>query len=154
MTRKTTIISSLAIVALLGMAALSFAGPGYGPGYGCGGPGYGKYNDLTPEKQAAMDKIVGKYRARMIELRDQVWAKSATLEAMTNAGNADEAKISKLVSDISELRGEMWENRDAMTAELEKETGIRAYGRGGRGGCGNGYYPGNGGRGPGFMHRW
>jgi len=164
MTRKNILITSLSIIALLAMASLSFAGQGHGRGYGHGymsgkGCGYGVmsyYSDLTPEKQAAVDKIVEKHSAKQLELRDKMWAKHATLEAMINAGNADEAKISKLISEMSALRDQMWENRNALRTELEKETGIVMHNRSlGRGGYGPGTcYDSDGqGRGRG-MNRW
>lgn len=131
MTRKNVTITALAAVLVLAMAAFAVAGPGYGRGNGgaCGGPGYGPgnmYSQLTPEKQAAVEKIFDKYTVKFSELRDQMWTKRATLQAMVNGGNADEAKIGQLTADISNLRQQMWDTRDAMAAELEKETGITA----------------------------
>lgn len=161
MNKKHITITAIAAILVLSMAALSIAGPGYGRGYGrggCGGPGYGAngaYSQLTPEKQVAVNKIYEKYQVKFAELRDQMWAKHATLQAMINGGNADEKKIAALTSEVSNLRQQMWDMRDAMGAELEKETGIVA---------GNGYAacpaygqancPGGGGYGNrGFGHR-
>ncbi|WP_187170417.1 Spy/CpxP family protein refolding chaperone [Salidesulfovibrio onnuriiensis] len=160
MTKKTIIIPALSIVALLAMAAMSFAGPGYNQGRGgCGyaNGGFAFYDNLTPEKQKAVDVIVDKYRTQQQDLRDQLWAKQATLEAMINGGNADEAKITKLIGQMRDIRTKMGANRDAMRAELEKETGIVLPNRGcGRGGFGPGTcYDNDGqGRGQGNGQRW
>lgn len=157
MTKKNITITALAAVLVMAMTAISFAGPGYGRG-GCpgSGPGVG-YSQLTPEKQAAVDKIVESYSKQFTELRDQMWTKHATLQAMVNGGNADEAKIGKLTSEISGLRTQMWDLRDKMSAELEAETGIAGFARGascpGGGQRGQGRYMQQGrGMGPGMMY--
>ncbi len=58
MTNKNITTIALAAVLVMSMSAFAFAGPGYGRG-NCGGNGYGvnsAYSQLTPEKQAAVDK--------------------------------------------------------------------------------------------------
>lgn len=139
MTRKTLIFSIVAI-AMLSMAAMAYAGPGYGRG-GCGGPGgagYGHgngfYSQLTPEKQAAVDGIFEKYRAKQIELRDKSRAAHIKLEAFANSGNPDEKRIDALVAELTDIREQMRDNRAAMAEEIEAETGLRFDGRGRRGG--------------------
>lgn len=142
MTRKNITITALAAVLVMAMTAVSFAGPGYGRG-GCsayGGPGAG-YAQLTPEKQAAVDKIVESYAKQFDELRTEMWTKHSTLQAMINGGNADEKKIGELTADISALRTQMWELREKMATDLEAETGIAGFAR--RASC-PGY--GNGGK--------
>jgi zinc resistance-associated protein len=168
MSKKNITTSALAVALVLSMAAFAVAGPGYGRG--CGGPGYGPnsaYVPLTPDQQAAADQIIEKYDAQFDELRDQMWTKHSVLQAMINGGNADEKKIGKLTSDISSLRKQMWDMRNAMSAELVK-AGVPA-GRGlgncpGYGrfsgdddgpGCGRGMGQGRGngqGYGPGMMN--
>ena len=147
MSKKNLTISALAAVLVLAMAAFAVAGPGYGRG-GCGGPGFGQgnmYSQLTPEKQAAVEKIYDKYIPQFTELRNQMWTKHSTLQAMVNGGNADEAKIGKLTADISDLRQKMWDLRDAMSDELVAETGITAgNGFGGCPGYGQASCPGYG----------
>lgn len=154
MTKKNITITALVAVLVMSMAAFAFAGPGYGGkgyGRGCGGNGgYGYANtQLTPEKQAAVDKIVESYSAKFTELKTAMWTKQSTLQAMVNGGEADEKKIGKLTAEISGLRTQMGDLRDKMAVELEKETGIEGYGfgrRSGRSGCpggGGGYGAGN-----------
>jgi len=111
MSKKNITITALAGVLVLAMAAMSFAGPGYGRGFGgCGGPGSGPngaYSQLSPEKQAAVDKIYEKYDAQFDELRTAMWTKHSTLQAMINGGDANEKKIGKLTAEISDLRTKM-----------------------------------------------
>jgi len=138
MSKKNITITALAAVLVMSMAAFAVAGQGYGRG-GCPGYGSGAYNQLTPEKQAAVDKIFESYRPKFTELRNEMWTKHATLQAMVNGGEADEKKIGKLTSELTELRDTMWNMREKMAVELEKETGIkgfgaRSYGRGCPGG--------------------
>jgi len=126
MTNKNITTIALAAVLVMSMSAFAFAGPGYGRG-NCGGNGYGAnsaYSQLTPEKQAAVDKIVDKYAVQFKDLRTEMWTKHATLQAMINGGNADEKQIAKLTAGIAELRDKMWDTRDKMATALEKETGI------------------------------
>ena len=157
MTRNIT-ITALAAALILTMAAWSFAAPGYGRG-GPGSGANGTFSQLTPEKQAAVDKIYEKYNVKFTELRNEMMTKQATLQAMVNGGNADEKKIGSLTTDISKVRTQMWELRETMSSELVKETGIvtgsgygscPAYGQGGQGGNGRGGWHG-GGRGQGRM---
>jgi len=132
MTNKNITITALAAVLVMSMAAFAFAGPGYGRG-NCGGNGYGMnsaYSQLTPEKQAAVDKIVEKYSTKFSEIRTEMWTKHSTLQAMVNGGQADEKKIGKLTKEITDLRDKMQDTRQQMADALEKETGIVA---------GNGY---------------
>lgn len=162
MNKKNITITALAAVLVLSLAAMAVAGPGYGRGHGGGYHHNGVYSQLTPEKQAAVDSIYNKYEPKFDELRTQMWTKHATLQALVNGGNADEKKIAGLTSELTKLRDQMWDTRNAMRAELEKETGIVAYnGRGQGRGCAGGdcgYGQGRGqGRGqgcPGFGQNW
>lgn len=151
MNKKNMIVTGLAAMLVLAMAAWSVAGPGYGRGYGaCGGPGYGSaYSQLSPEKQAAADAIYEKYSAQYNELKTEMWTKHSTLQAMVNGGDADEKKIGKLTADITELRDKMYDLRKQMGDELTEATGITAgRGYGGCPGYGQSGCPGYGG-GPG-----
>lgn len=155
MTKKNITITALAAALVLTMAAWSFAGPGYGRG-GCGGPGSGAngaYTQLSPEKQAAVDKIYEKYAPQFTELRDAIWTKHSTLQAMVNGGDANEKKIGTLTADISKLSEQMRTLRTTMSDELVKETGITvgngygscpAYGQASCPGGGQGRGPGGG----------
>jgi zinc resistance-associated protein len=114
------------------MAAFAMAaGPNSGRGFAgaCGGPGYGAaYSQLTPEKQAEVNAVVDKYQPQFETMRNQIWAKRSTLQAMINGGKDDEQAITKLVTDISTLRNKMRDLRATMSDELVKATGIAAFG--------------------------
>ncbi|MEF2232241.1 MAG: periplasmic heavy metal sensor [Pseudodesulfovibrio sp.] len=154
MTKRNITTMALALALVMAVASFAVAGPG-GRGQmgfergGCGacndGPGLrGLYNQLTPEKKAAVDTIFESYRVKFNEVRDAMRTKHAVLEAMVNGGQADEKKIAKVVSDMSSLRDKMFDLRKAMSADLSKELGIDlAQGGFGCGGPGFGG-PGNG----------
>lgn len=157
MTKKTITITTLCAALVLAMAVWATAGPGYGRGYGgCGGPGWGAnsgYSQLSPEKQAEADKVFEKYSAKFNELRNEMWAKHSTLQAMINGGDANEKKIAELTADITQAKEAMWQVRQEMSNELVKVTGITS--QGGYGGCpgyGQSDCPGyGGGRGRGWQ---
>lgn len=124
MNTKNISIAAMAAFLILGMTAMAFAAPGQGRnGRGAGLNSKGVYSQLTPEKQKAVDAIYDKYDGKFDSLRTQLWTKHSTLQALINGGNADEKKIGGLIADINELRDQMRDTREAMRADLEKETG-------------------------------
>lgn len=149
MTKKNITTTVMAAALILALSSWAIAGPGSGRG-GCGAPGWGQnpYAQLSPEKQAAADAIFAKYDGQIDEVRDALWAKHATMQALINGGKADEKKYATLVSEIRVLRDKMRELRASLDNELVKETGImpRAgrFGRGFGPDCGSGYGPGCG----------
>lgn len=138
-----------ALAALLILSSVAFAGPGHGRGYG---PGAGSfYGNLTPEKQAAVDKIFEKHQKAFFDLHEQMWAKGTELEALTRSGKADKADIEALVADMGKIRTQMDQERQSLASEISKETGVKlpAYGYGyGMGGSGYGHHMWGGGYGP------
>lgn len=144
MTKKNITTTVMAAALILALSSWAVAGPGYGRG-ACGGPGWGQtpYAQLSPEKQAAAEAIFAKYDAQIDEVRDALWTKHATMQAMINGGKADEKKLGVLVGEIRVLRDKMRELRASMDDELVKETGIMPRaGRSGRGlgpDCGPGF---------------
>lgn len=174
MTKKNLTTMTMAMILVLAAAGFAFAGPGYGPGSGRGGCGawsgqagpQGWYGQLTPEKQAAVEKIFESYRGKFGEVRTAMQAKRSVLQAMINGGQADEKKITKITQDINSLRDKMFDLRQALSDDLVKETGIETA-RLGRGygsayncagpGYGSENCPGNSygnGRGMRGGHRW
>lgn len=151
--KKHSFIVLAALAAVLALSAVSFAGPGYGHGRGPGMGGF--YDNLTPEKQAAVDKIFDKHQKKIFDLHEQYWAKSTELEALTASGKAERNDIQGLVAEMGKLRGQMHQEREALSNELSKETGVKfgpgmGYGMGpgmGRGMMGRGMM-GQGGFGP------
>ncbi|MFH1915556.1 MAG: Spy/CpxP family protein refolding chaperone [Pseudomonadota bacterium] len=141
MTKKNITTTVLAAALIMALSSWAIAGPGRG---GCDGPGSGgksPYAQLTPEKQAAAEAIFDKYSPQMDEVRDALWTKHATMQAMINGGKADEKKLGALVAELRALRDKMGELRASMNEELTKETGIETrMGRKGRG-FGQGFGP-------------
>ena len=128
---KKRIVIIITVLALISMSAFAMAA-------GKGNRGR-NVDTLTPEKQAAVEKIVDKHHVKLVELREQIWAKQTELQALSRSGKAERTDIQSLIADISKLRTSMNAERDAMRSEIEKETGITAYGRGfHRGGFGGG----------------
>lgn len=178
MTKRTMYTSTLVAVLVLTLGAWSYADSGWGHGYGMmDGSGYGYhmgngnarnqggcygngpgnrglYSQLTPEKQAAAEKVFETYGEKFSTLRDKMQVKRLTLESLVNSGKADEAKIEKLVGDISKLRDEIIGAREQMGKDLEKATGIAMAQNQSNFGPGNcpGYGSGNGNNmmGPGY----
>lgn len=141
---KKRIITTFTVLALVSMSAFALAA-------GKGGRAAAAEPTLTPEKQAVVAKIVDKHHAKLIELREKIWAKQTELQALSQSGKAEKSDIQSLIGEISKLRTNMNEERDALRTELEKETGIKAYGRGyHRGGMGGGYGAAEGCPGGGF----
>lgn len=136
---KKRIIATITVLALVSLSALAIAAPR-------GGRGPAANPALTPEKQAAVATIIDKHHAKLIDLREKIWAKHTELTALSQSGKAERADIQSLIAEISKLRAAMNEERDAMRTEIEKETGLKGYGAGyHRGGMGGGYGPGMGG---------
>jgi len=144
--KKNITIAATAAFLILAIAAMAVAGQGYGQGQGRGmyKNGNSAISQLTPEKQAAVDAIYEKYTPKFTELRNQMLTKHSTLQAMVNGGQADEKKIGQLTTDISDLRDKMIDLREQMGDELEKETGLVAFGRGQGRGCGGSGYQARG----------
>jgi len=141
---KKRIVITMTVLALVSMSAFALAA-------GKGTRARNVEPTLTPEKQAAVEKIVDKHHVKLVELREQIWAKQTELQALSRSGKAERNDIQSLISDISKLRTTMNAERDAMRAEIEKETGITSFGRGyHRGGYGMGYGGGAGGGCPGI----
>lgn len=143
---KKSIITLVAVASLVALSAMAFAAPRGGRGAG--------QNQPTAEQRATIQKIVDAHQDKIYELREKIWAKHTELQALSNSGKAEKSDIQSLVSDISKLRDAMNKERLAISAEIEKQTGLKGYGyhRGGVGGgmggaCGNDCGAGYGGKG-------
>lgn len=123
---RKSIITLIAVAALVSLSALAFAGPRGGRGAAADA-----YNNLTPEKRAAVQKIIESHQDKLYDLREKIWAKQAELQALSTSGKAEKSDIQNLVGEISKLRGAMHQERLALKNEIEKQTGIKAFGPGG-----------------------
>lgn len=162
------VIIGLMTVALLGMAAVSFAGMhggkggmgGMGCGMNCGGgmmmgqsmdggcggmmmgKGHGKKHggkgfmqNLTPEQQEKFGALREEFVKKTEPLRADMWAKHTELQALTNNPKVEPKYITKLVQELKELNLAMQAERTAFHAQVEKEVGIKNFGRGFGAGC-------------------
>lgn len=153
-TKMGLVMAALATMLLTGSLALAKsggpAGPGGGPGYG---PGYGPcgaaYSQLTPEKQAALQKLQAAFYTKTVQLRADLGVKHAELNAASVATTPDTAKIEALSKEIGELIGKLTAERAQFRIQAAKEIGPDALaacpglggGFGHRGGGHGGYGP-------------
>lgn len=153
--KRSTIIATLAIVGIIAVTSLGFAGPMRG----MGGRGDCQGLDRNPavaqlpqEKQDLLKAILDEHRTQTQPLRDAMWEKRTLLKALSSNPNTKPETITALVREMSDLRGQMQAKRDAVETRVQKEVGIDLpMGPGHRGG-----HRGNGGRfgdGRGAMHR-
>lgn len=159
--KNRTLILSLATVAVLAIAAVSFAGNGrwyghgmmggYGPGYGMMN-GYGQASNLTDEQRTALEKTAQAYAAKVEPLRADLYAKNLELAAELAKTTPDQSRITALTGEVNALQGKLFTEQTAFRATLAKDYGIRGFGPGMGGGfhmgpgygmMANGFGPGN-----------
>jgi zinc resistance-associated protein len=157
MKKNTTIIATLAIVGIIALSTLSFAGPrmgGRGGSQDC--PRFERnpaVAQLTQEKRDLLQNILEEHRNAVRPLRDGMWEKRTLLKALSVNPNAQPEAITALVREMSDLRGKLREQRDALETRVENEVGIefRGMGRGGdHRGKGGHFRDGRGGMGRGM----
>lgn len=157
--RISALTLMLALVAVLGFAGFASAqshvpnaqehGAG-SPGMGMGMMG-GNMMGLTPEKQAAAQKIYADHNAATVQLKQQLFAKQSELNAQLYGGATDDKKVQILTKEISDLNAKLFESQVNLKRQLSKE-GIPAMGGMGMGMGGTGCGMMNGGMGMG-MHQ-
>lgn len=144
MERNKTLIITLALVAMVGLASFAIAGPGRQAGFGNGGHGsmgIGNcgprmgYNpaqiaQLTPEKQEAYKKIMDAFRTKMTPLREAMWQKRLELKALSPNPNTQPDEIRALVKEMGALHSQIRTEHEDLKNRLEKEIGLKV-GKGG-----------------------
>ncbi|EFL49798.1 conserved hypothetical protein [Solidesulfovibrio fructosivorans JJ]] len=152
MTSRKLLAMIFSLAAVLVLGSWSIAGAQMGPGmmYGYG------YQNLTPEKQAAAQKIYGAYYSQTSGLRQQLVAKQYELNSLIYGGKADDKKVQALTAEVSQLRSKLYEAQVALQRQLAKEDipfmgGWHGGGWHGGGMYGGGMY-GGGMMGPGMMY--
>ena len=162
----------LAVVAVLSIAATSFAGwgrghwgygyhmgPGYGMhrgwgpgpgGYGYGGQGY--QSDMSEEDIAKFDKERQSFYEATSDLREKLYQKELELRSELAKPEPDGKKAAGIQKEISDLESQLDQKRIDHRIKMRKDFprfGYRGDGYGPRGrGMGRGMY-GGGGYGPG-----
>ena len=139
---------ALATVALTSSLALARHGDGMGGGQGrgqggCPGMG-GGWGQLSPEKQAAFQKIHDAFAAKTAQLRADLGVKMAELNALSVAAAPDQAKIDAVTKQIGDLQGKLLSERTQFRIQVAKEVGAGVAGGGcpGMGGGMGGYHGG------------
>ncbi len=122
---KTLGIAALALTTLMTTSSLALArngdGKGPGAGYGCAG-----MVQLTPEQQAAFQKLHDAYATKTAQLRADLGVKMAELNAATVAANPDQGKIDALTKQIGEMEGKLLSERALFRQQVAKEVGPAA----------------------------
>jgi Spy/CpxP family protein refolding chaperone len=160
----------LVVVAVLAIAATSFAGWGrghrdygyhMGPGYGMSGkwgqgprgyagPGY--RGDLSNEDIAKLEQERQAFFEATSDLREKLYQKGLELRSELAKSEPDVQKAAGLQKEISDLESQLDQKRLEHQIKMKKDfpsSGYRGYGFGPRGrGMGRGMY-GGGGYGPG-----
>jgi len=118
--------------------------------------GYGQgYGQMDPEKMQQMRDIQADYAEEMYELRSQLFAKQQELSAAMAGERVNEEQARSLVSEINDLRGELFSQRMEMRMEMRQQglmSPYGGYGMMGPGMMGQGMMHGGGyGMGPGMM---
>ncbi len=122
---KTTRNIILTLAILLGLAGASFA------------MDHGKGAELTPEKQAVVDKAHDDFAAATADLKKQIFAKESALNAELYGDKTDDKKVEALVGEINALHGKIYSEKVKMQKIMAKEGVMPGMGHGmmGGGGC-------------------
>lgn len=139
------VFSALAILALTSSLALARGGMGGGMGGQGGCPGMGGgWGQLSPEKQAAFQKLHDAFAAKTAQLRADLGVKMAELNALSVAAAPDQAKIDAVTKQIGDLQAKLLSERTQFRIQVSKEVGAGVAGGGcpGMGGGMGGYHGG------------
>ena len=127
-TRKHLVGLALVLVALLGLSGLANAqmvGSGTMSGQGMmngqGMMGGNMMTGLTPEKQAAVQKIHADFNAVTASLRQQLTSKQYELNAQIYSATPDDKKVQALTKEVSDMRAKLFEAQVALQGRLTKE---------------------------------
>lgn len=123
---------ALVLAALLGFSGLANAqmmGPGMMGGQGMGmmgGQGMGMMGGnmmmgMSPEKQAAAQKIYADFNAKTASMRQQLTAKQYELNAQLVSATPDDKKVQALTKEIADLNVKLFEAQVALQNQLTKE---------------------------------
>ncbi|OLN27036.1 Zinc resistance-associated protein [Desulfovibrio sp. DV] len=136
-------LATLALTSTMALARPGGMGGGMGGGQGnCGGDG--GMAQLSPEKQAAFQKIHDAYAAKTAQVRADLGVKMAELNALSVGQTPDQAKIDAVTKQIGELQAKLLSERTQFRIQVSKEIGPGVAG-GGCGGMGGGMMGGMGG---------
>lgn len=90
-----------------------------GPGMAMGMHG-GMNAQLTPEKQALLDKLTADHSQKVEPLQKQLRAKHAMLEALLLEEKIDDKKVDGIVKDINEVQAKIFAEKISLKKQLIK----------------------------------
>lgn len=136
--KTKTYIVAFAVVALVAVSAVSFAGPANSPGRGagrggCGAFGFGPGVELTEEQQAALRAAYEEHAKKAAAIGQDLYAKNLELEAELAKAAPDAKRAASLTKEVNDLRGSIFAEGVAFRLKLAKDFGIRGGMMGGRG---------------------
>ncbi|MFH1156715.1 MAG: periplasmic heavy metal sensor [Pseudomonadota bacterium] len=153
MNKKTNRIMAFTVVAVLGIAAMAFAGwgdgygrmggmMGYGGGYGphhMEGYEHGRWgNTLSDEDSAKLDQQQAQFYKETEGLRQQLYQKDLALRSELAKESPDAAAASAIQQDISKFQAQL--DQKQLENELQTRKTVPGYGMGyGRHGYGMEY---------------
>jgi zinc resistance-associated protein len=115
---------ALVLAALLGFSGLANAqmmGRGMMGGQGMGMMGGNMMRGMSPEKQAAAQKIYADFNAKTASMRQQLTAKQYELNAQLVSATPDDKKVQALTKEIADLNVKLFEAQVALQNQLNKE---------------------------------
>ena len=133
-TRTKVMCGALFAVLVMTMPLAADARPGgHGGGYGHGymqghgyGGGYGPGWDqsLPQEKRDAVRAMMREHWEKMQPIRDQLWIKSRTLDALEGNPKVEPKEISALVAEMAALKDQLRAEHKTFADRMQKETGL------------------------------
>ena len=117
-----TLSFSLALAAMLGLAATAFAAESQQEA-GKAAPGYhgAGMMSLSPEKQAIVKKLHEDFYNSTKATRQELISKRHELDAQLYSAQPDENRIQALTKEISDLRAKLYSARITLKGKLIKE---------------------------------
>ena len=134
-----TLSISLALAAMLGLAASAIAADPQRTGAAAAGHDGAGMMSLSPEKREIVKKLFEDFYNNTKATRQELISKRHELDAQLYSAHPDEKKIQALTKEISDLRAKLYSARITLKGKLIQE-GIML----GHGGCGPGKGRGGG----------
>jgi Spy/CpxP family protein refolding chaperone len=89
--------------------------------WGCSTDYYSQNEKLTDEQRSQMDEFYQKFHDETDQLRNNIWEKSAELDALLNSSEPDAGKAKALQKEVSELKAKLAQER--ISYDLEARGG-------------------------------
>lgn len=118
---RTVLFGTMLAALIMAAPVIAQARP-FEQGYG---PHRGGWQQCVPqEKQQAFRQALEQHRDKMHPIREQIWVKKTTLDALSRNPNTDSKDIVALVNEISALRNQAHTERKAFSEMMRKDFGM------------------------------